>query len=59
VRWSIGCSTRSKRGEADLVTDFAAAIPVEVIGNLLGVPPTSAGRCANGRSQSSAHWNRC
>jgi cytochrome P450 len=27
-----------KRGRADLVNDFAAAIPVEVIGNLLGVP---------------------
>ena len=26
------------RGEADLILDFAAAIPVEVIGNLLGVP---------------------
>lgn len=26
------------RGEADLITDFAAAIPVEVIGNLLAVP---------------------
>ncbi len=26
------------KGRADLVTDFAAAIPVEVIGNLLGVP---------------------
>jgi cytochrome P450 len=27
-----------ERGSADLVNDFAAAIPVEVIGNLLGVP---------------------
>ena len=26
------------RAEADLIADFAAAIPVEVIGNLLGVP---------------------
>lgn len=26
------------RGEADLIPDFAAAIPLEVIGNLLGVP---------------------
>jgi cytochrome P450 len=26
------------RGEADLIEDFAAAIPIEVIGNLLGVP---------------------
>lgn len=27
-----------EQGEADLIEDFAAAIPVEVIGNLLGVP---------------------
>ena len=27
-----------ENGRADLVTDFAAAIPVDVIGNLLGVP---------------------
>jgi cytochrome P450 len=26
------------RGEVDLIADFAAAIPIEVIGNLLGVP---------------------
>ena len=26
------------RGQFDLIADFAAAIPVEVIGNLLGVP---------------------
>jgi len=26
------------RGDADLIEDFAAAIPIEVIGNLLGVP---------------------
>jgi cytochrome P450 len=26
------------KGEADLITDFAAAIPIEVIGNLLDVP---------------------
>jgi len=26
------------RGEADLIEDFAAAIPIEVIGNLLGLP---------------------
>ena len=28
------------RDAADLIGDFAAAIPVEVIGNLLGVPPS-------------------
>src|SRR5207302_11330630 len=26
------------KGRADLIEDFAAAIPVEIIGNLLGVP---------------------
>lgn len=26
------------RGEADLIEDFASAIPIEIIGNLLGVP---------------------
>ncbi|RAI59614.1 cytochrome P450 [Roseicella frigidaeris] len=31
------------RGEADLIEDFAAAIPVEVIGTLLGVPPEERG----------------
>ena len=29
--------------EADLIADFAAAIPVEVIGTLLGVPPDERG----------------
>jgi cytochrome P450 len=28
----------AERGRADLIEDFAAAIPVEIIGNLLGVP---------------------
>jgi cytochrome P450 len=28
----------AERGQADLIEDFAAAIPVEIIGNLLGVP---------------------
>jgi cytochrome P450 len=31
------------RGEADLIEDFAAAIPVEVIGNLLAVPHADRG----------------
>jgi cytochrome P450 len=31
------------KGEADLIEDFAAAIPVEVIGNLLGVPHAERG----------------
>jgi cytochrome P450 len=33
----------AERGEADLVEDFAAAIPVEVIGNLLAVPREDRG----------------
>src|ERR1044072_8577953 len=28
----------ARKGRADLIEDFAAAIPVEIIGNLLGVP---------------------
>jgi cytochrome P450 len=31
------------KGHADLIEDFAAAIPVEVIGNLLGVPVSERG----------------
>ncbi|MFC7476312.1 cytochrome P450 [Dankookia sp. GCM10030260] len=31
------------KGEADLIEDFAAAIPIEVIGNLLGVPQDERG----------------
>ena len=31
------------RGEGDLIEDFAAAIPIEVIGNLLGVPEADRG----------------
>jgi cytochrome P450 len=30
-------------GRADLVTEFASVIPVEIIGNLLGVPPDERG----------------
>ncbi|MEN0073655.1 MAG: cytochrome P450 [Paracraurococcus sp.] len=35
--------TMAARGEADLIEDFAAAIPIEVIGTLLGVPPEERG----------------
>jgi cytochrome P450 len=43
-RWSTGCSTRwQQKGRADLIEDFAAAIPVEIIGNLLGVPHADRG----------------
>jgi cytochrome P450 len=31
------------KGEVDLVEDFAAAIPIEIIGNLLGVPHAERG----------------
>src|SRR5207302_807522 len=31
------------KGSADLIEDFAAAIPVEIIGNLLGVPHADRG----------------
>ncbi|HLX15061.1 MAG TPA: cytochrome P450 [Bradyrhizobium sp.] len=31
------------KGDADLIEDFAAAIPIEVIGNLLGVPQQERG----------------
>ena len=30
-------------GHADLIEDYASAIPIEVIGNLLGVPPAERG----------------
>jgi len=33
----------ARKGEVDLIEDFAAAIPIEVIGNLLGVPPDERG----------------
>jgi cytochrome P450 len=32
-----------RQGRADLIEDFAAAIPVEIIGNLLGVPHVDRG----------------
>jgi cytochrome P450 len=32
-----------RRGRADLIEDFAAAIPIEIIGNLLGVPHADRG----------------
>ena len=31
------------QGGGDLIEDFASAIPVDIIGNLLGVPPTERG----------------
>lgn len=33
----------AEKGRADLIDDFAAAIPVEIIGNLLGVPRDERG----------------
>jgi len=35
--------TIAAKGDADLIEDFAAAIPIEVIGNLLGVPEAERG----------------
>jgi cytochrome P450 len=35
--------TIAAKGDADLIEDFAAAIPIEVIGNLLGVPEADRG----------------
>ena len=35
--------TMEGKGDVDLIADFAAAIPVEVIGNLLGVPHDERG----------------
>ena len=32
-----------RKGEADLIEDFAAAIPIEVIGNMLNVPHSERG----------------
>lgn len=32
-----------EKGEADLIEDFASAIPIEIIGNLLGVPREERG----------------
>ena len=51
VRWSTSCWMRCRRrrgtpaggGEVDLIADFAAAIPVEVIGNLLAFPREDRG----------------
>jgi cytochrome P450 len=36
-------AARGEGGEADLIADYAAAIPVEVIGNLLSVPQEERG----------------
>jgi cytochrome P450 len=37
------CDGMAARGRCDLIEDYAAAIPVEVIGNLLGIPHTERG----------------
>ena len=46
------------KGKVDLIDDFAAAIPIEVIGNLLDVPEDERDPCATGRSPFSARWSR-
>ncbi|MGB7098453.1 MAG: cytochrome P450, partial [Xanthobacteraceae bacterium] len=35
--------TAASRGEIDLITDFAAAIPVQLIGDMLGIPQDERG----------------
>ena len=47
------------RGEIDLIADFAAAIPVRSSATCSASRRTSAGRCAAGRSPSSARSSRC
>ena len=37
------CRTAAEQGTIDLIEDYAAAIPIEVIGNLLGVPRDERG----------------
>ena len=39
----------AERSTIDLIEDFAAAIPVQLIGDLLGIPQSSARRSAAGR----------
>ena len=35
--------TMESKGEVDLIADYAAAIPIGIIGNLLGIPPEERG----------------
>ena len=56
--WSTACSTQWPAARGDLIAEFAGAIPIEVIGNLLDIPRASAGRCATGRWPFSARWSR-
>ena len=47
------------KGNVDLIEDFASAIPIEVIGNLLDVPHRRARTaCATGRWRFWARWSR-
>jgi cytochrome P450 len=41
------CAAAGAKGRFDLIEDFAAAIPIEVIGNLLGVPRDERGPLRN------------
>jgi cytochrome P450 len=41
------CAAAAAKGSFDLIEDFAAAIPIEVIGNLLGVPRDERGPLRN------------
>ena len=46
------------KGSFELIGDFAAAIPIEVIGNLLDVPRDEREPCATGRWRFWARWSR-
>ena len=46
------------RGTIDVIDDSAAAIPLQLIGDLLGMPQEEAARCGDGRSRSSACLSR-
>ena len=65
------CTAMAAKGRFDAIEDFAAAIPIEVIGNLLGVPRDERGalrrrrpqrssvatRASSSSSTSPAHWS--
>jgi cytochrome P450 len=48
----------AERGEIDLIADFAAAIPIQLIATCSASRMASASRCAAGRSPSSARSSR-
>jgi cytochrome P450 len=56
--WSTPARCARRQGKVDLIDDFAAAIPIEVIGNLLDVPHDERALRATGRSRFSARSSR-